>query len=96
MNDMIVGVDLAKAVFQLHGATTDGKLVFRKKVPRQHVIFRAELILGGCGQKPGLFSDRKAEAFTIFDRASATKRHLDAGFVIPADIAVHGVYELLH
>lgn len=46
MNDMIVGVDLAKAVFQLHGATTDGKLVFRKKVPRQHVIFRAELTRG--------------------------------------------------
>lgn len=38
MNDMIVGVDLAKAVFQLHGATTDGKLVFRKKVPRQQFL----------------------------------------------------------
>ncbi|SEO32617.1 hypothetical protein SAMN04489859_10699 [Paracoccus alcaliphilus] len=35
MNDMIVGVDLAKTVFQLHGATADGRPAFRKKVPRQ-------------------------------------------------------------
>lgn len=30
----IIGVDLAKNVFQLHGATADGKVVFRKKLTR--------------------------------------------------------------
>lgn len=38
MNDMIVGVDLAKSVFQLHGATADGRPAFRKKVPRQQFL----------------------------------------------------------
>lgn len=30
----IIGVDLAKNVFQLHGATADGSVVFRKKLSR--------------------------------------------------------------
>jgi transposase len=30
----IIGVDLAKNVFQLHGASTDGSVVFRKKLTR--------------------------------------------------------------
>lgn len=30
----IVGVDLAKQVFQIHGATSDGRAVFRKKLSR--------------------------------------------------------------
>jgi hypothetical protein len=30
----IVGVDLAKRVFQLHGAATDGSVVFRRKLSR--------------------------------------------------------------
>lgn len=30
----IIGVDLAKNVFQLHGATTDGTVIFRKKLSR--------------------------------------------------------------
>lgn len=38
ISDMIVGVDLAKDVFQLHGATADGRPVFRKKVPRQQFL----------------------------------------------------------
>lgn len=28
----IIGVDLAKNVFQLHGAAADGSVVFRKKL----------------------------------------------------------------
>jgi hypothetical protein len=28
----VIGVDLAKNVFQLHGATADGTVVFRKKL----------------------------------------------------------------
>lgn len=31
---IIVGVDLAKNVFQLHGAAADGSVVFRKKLTR--------------------------------------------------------------
>lgn len=30
----IIGVDLAKSVFQLHGAASDGRVVFRKKLSR--------------------------------------------------------------
>lgn len=30
----IIGIDLAKNVFQLHGAATDGSVVFRKKLTR--------------------------------------------------------------
>ena len=33
--DMMIGVDLAKAVFQLHGASMTGQLLFRKKLSRQ-------------------------------------------------------------
>ncbi|MGB1216184.1 MAG: IS110 family transposase, partial [Pikeienuella sp.] len=32
--DIIIGVDLAKNVFQLHGARRDGQVVFRKKLSR--------------------------------------------------------------
>lgn len=30
----IAGVDLAKQVFQVHGATADGRVLFRKKLSR--------------------------------------------------------------
>jgi hypothetical protein len=33
-NGIIIGVDLVKAAFQLHGPTVDGKLLFRKKLSR--------------------------------------------------------------
>jgi transposase len=33
-NVTVIGVDLAKSVFQLHGAATDGSVVFRKKLSR--------------------------------------------------------------
>jgi len=39
----IIGVDLAKNVFQLHGAASDGSVVFRKKLSRpQFTRFMAE------------------------------------------------------
>ena len=31
----IIGVDLAKQVFQLHGAAADGSVVLRKKLSRK-------------------------------------------------------------
>jgi transposase len=39
----IIGVDLAKNVFQLHGAASDGSVVFRKKLSRpQFARFMAD------------------------------------------------------
>ena len=39
----IVGVDLAKNVFQMHGAAADGAIVFRKKLSRlQFARFMAD------------------------------------------------------
>ncbi|GHG11494.1 hypothetical protein GCM10017322_03790 [Paracoccus aerius] len=34
----IIGVDLAKQVFQLHGATAEGEIVFRKKLSRKQFL----------------------------------------------------------
>jgi transposase len=42
MKDIIIGVDLAKRVFQLHGASTDGQMKFRKKLSREQ--FRAFMV----------------------------------------------------
>lgn len=40
----VVGVDLAKQVFQLHGAAADGRVIFRKKLSRaQFARFMAAL-----------------------------------------------------
>ena len=35
MNDMMIGVDLAKNVFQVHGALRTGEVQFRKKLTRK-------------------------------------------------------------
>lgn len=44
----IIGVDLAKQVFQLHGATVEGEVVFRKKLSRKQ--FPAFMQMQpGCG-----------------------------------------------
>ena len=34
----VIGIDLAKSVFQLHGASAAGKPVFRKKLSRGQVL----------------------------------------------------------
>jgi transposase len=34
----IIGIDLAKRVFQVHGAHSDGSVVFRKKLSRGQVL----------------------------------------------------------
>jgi transposase len=40
----IIGLDLAKSVFQAHGAAADGSVVFRRKLTRPQVLrFFAEL-----------------------------------------------------
>ena len=35
MKDTMIGVDLAKRVFQIHGASTTGQVKFRKKLTRE-------------------------------------------------------------
>ena len=35
----IIGVDLAKQVFQLRGATAEGEVVFRKKLSRKQFLY---------------------------------------------------------
>lgn len=56
MKDMIIGVDLAKAVFQLHGATSaGGEVLFRKKMSRvQFEMFMQDarvslVVMEACG-----------------------------------------------
>ena len=34
----IIGVDLAKHVFQVHGASVDGSVAFRKKISRAKLL----------------------------------------------------------
>jgi transposase len=54
-NVTIIGVDLAKNVFQLHGATTDGSVAFRKKLsrPQFHKFMTGQpgclVVMEACG-----------------------------------------------
>jgi transposase len=51
----IIGIDLAKHVFQLHGAAADGKVLFRRRVRREKLIgFLAsqpacDVVMEACG-----------------------------------------------
>ena len=55
----IIGIDLAKNVFQVHGAAADGSIVFRKKLSRpQFPRFMAD-------QPPCLWRWRPAAVRTI-------------------------------
>ena len=55
MDDKMIGVDLAKNVFQLHGTMRTGEVQFRKKLTRQQfAIFMAQqapcvVIFEACG-----------------------------------------------
>ena len=55
MQDTMIGVDLAKSVFQLHGASMTGQLKFRKKVTRlqfRHFMANQEpavVVMEACG-----------------------------------------------
>lgn len=55
MSKTMIGVDLAKAVFQVHGASMTGEPKFRKKLPRQSFsIFMAQhppalVVMEACG-----------------------------------------------
>lgn len=55
MNEVsIIGLDLAKNVFQAHGAGVDGTVVFRRK------LSRAQLLKFMSGQPPALWRWRHA------------------------------------
>ena len=51
MKDTIIGVDLAKRVFQLHGATTTGHVMFRKKLTREQFrrFIACTVVFEACG-----------------------------------------------
>ncbi|SEO33915.1 hypothetical protein SAMN04489859_10723 [Paracoccus alcaliphilus] len=55
MKDTMIGVDLAKNVFQLHGASMAGQVKFRKKVTRvqfRHFMAQHEpaiMVMEACG-----------------------------------------------
>ncbi len=55
MKDTMIGIDLAKAVFQIHGASMTGQVRFRRKLSRQQFRhFMAEqppaiVIMEACG-----------------------------------------------
>jgi len=56
MKDMMIGVDLAKRVFQVHGALSNGEVQFRKKLTRQQ--FR-------------VFMEKQAPSLVIFEACSS-------------------------
>lgn len=68
MDEVItVGLDLAKSVFQAHGAGSSGEVVFRKKLRRDHVVPffagqpRCLVAMEGVRQRPSLGPrDRRA------------------------------------
>ena len=55
MKDTMIGVDLAKNVYQLHGASMTGQVKFRRKLPRgQFLRFMetqpaAVIVMEACG-----------------------------------------------
>ncbi|NVN37749.1 IS110 family transposase, partial [Komagataeibacter swingsii] len=38
MKDTVIGIDLAKNIFQVHGASRAGEVMFRKKLRRQQFM----------------------------------------------------------
>jgi transposase len=67
MKDMMIGVDLAKSVFQVHGALWTGEVQFRKKLTRkQFAVFMARqepclVLFEACGSAH--YWAREMEAF---------------------------------
>ncbi|MET4128125.1 transposase [Roseovarius sp. MBR-79] len=56
----IIGIDLAKRVFQLHGARHNGSVAFRKKLSRgQLLAFIAQYSIGFHGITPRGIGDDK-------------------------------------
>ncbi len=57
MNLTMIGIDLAKAVFQLHGVDDKGRVVMKKQVKRAQMLPFFVLVEGGapgcCGEPAG-------------------------------------------
>ncbi len=45
----MMGIDLAKHVFQLHGSAADGTVLFRRKLRREKLLGFAAGVRGGDG-----------------------------------------------
>ena len=50
MEDIVIGVDLAKRIFQLHGATGSGERLFRKRLTRDQFRDFMSRHLTACGK----------------------------------------------
>ena len=65
MNLTMIGIDLAKAVFQLHGVDDKGRVVMKKQVKRAQMLPFFVLVEGGapgcCGEPAG----RIGSTFTV-------------------------------
>jgi transposase len=67
MEDIIIGVDLAKRIFQLHGATGSGEILFRKRLtPDQFLDFMSRqspssVVFEGCSNSS--YWAREMQAF---------------------------------
>jgi hypothetical protein len=73
----IIGLDLAKRVFQAHGATVDGKVAFRKKLSR----VGRELIMCSSGHiiyRPKMAHDIVSRSLAVYfpDMLVAREDHL--------------------
>src|SRR5687768_1924444 len=92
MNEVsIIGLDLAKTVFQAHGAAADGAVVFRRKLTRHQVLrfFAAQpncvvameaccerASLGSSDWKPGTRGEADRAAVREAIRQAAEERRL--------------------
>jgi len=51
----VIGVDLAKSIFHIHGASADGSVIYRKKLSRSkmHAFFSSQspciVVMEACG-----------------------------------------------
>lgn len=71
----IIGLDLAKNVFQAHGAAADGSVVFRRKLSRAQLVkfFAAQspclVAMEACANAPLGANDRRPRAHRQADPA---------------------------
>ena len=74
-NVSIIGLDLAKNVFQAHGADSSGAVIFRKKLRRAQVLefFAAQppctVVMEACGGSHFWGGDRQFRASHAVDSA---------------------------
>lgn len=83
MKDTMIGVDLAKRVFQVHGATMTGQVKFRKKLTREQFRrFMAEqpacvVVFEACGSASYWAREMQARAVLFRDRERVVRQRTE-------------------